>query len=363
MAQVLRLGIAGLRRGSDFVPALQAREDTVMAAVCDPDPARVEELKERLGEARVCESYEEILDSGIDAVIVATPIHLHVPQSVEALRRGIHVLSEVSAAVSLEQCEALVAAVRGSSAKYMMAENCCYMQPFMVIEEMVRAGLFGEVYYAEADYVSESRGWRAPGGWQDEWLFGRRGGTYITHPLGTALNWMDDRAVTVSCLGTGAHVEPSRGVDDTSIMLCTTSKGGLVKIRQDTMSPRPSTNNYAALQGTKGAYEAPRHAGDTHRVYLASPGADRRHKEWRPLSDFEQEYLPGYWEGTPGERGEVYGGSDYHALRAFVDCILNDTEPPIDVYRALDFTMPGLLSEVSVKQGGAPVEVPDFRLL
>jgi len=174
---------------------------------------------------------------------------------------------------------------------------------------------------------------------------------------------MDDRAVTVSCLGTGAHVEPSRCVDDTGIMLCTTSKGGLVKIRQDTMSPRPSTNNYAALQGTTGVYEAPRHVGDTHRVYLAGAGADRRGKEWRPLSDFAQEYLPRYWEGAPAEKGEVYGGSDYHVLRAFVDCVLNDAEPPIDVYRALDFTVPGLLSEVSVKQGGAPVDVPDFRLL
>ena len=363
MAKVLRLGIAGLRRGSDFLSSIHACEDLALAAVCEPETARVEELRGRLGEARAYESYEEMLDAGLDAVIVATPVHLHVPQSVEGLRRGIHVLSEVGAAVSLEQCEALVAAVRGSSAKYMMGENCCYMQPFMLVKEMVRAGVFGEVYYAEAEYVNESRGWRAPGGWQDEWLFGRRGGTYITHPLGTVLNWMDDRVVTVSCLGTGAHVEPSRCVDDTSIMLCTTAKGGLVKIRQDTMSPRPSTANYAALQGMKGVYEAPRHTGDTHRVYLEEPGADRRRKEWRPLSDFEQEYLPTYWEGAPAEKGEVYGGSDYHMLRAFVDCVLNDTEPPIDVYRALDFTVPGLLSEVSVKQGGAPVEVPDFRAL
>ena len=38
-----------------------------------------------------------------------------------------------------------------------------------------------------------------------------------------------------------------------------------------------------------------------------------------------------------------------------------DTEPPLDVYTALDFTVPGLVSEQSIANGGAPVEVPDFR--
>jgi len=359
MAKAIRFGIAGLRRGADFLPALAGREEAVLAAAFDPDPARVEAVREALGEARVCESYEEMLGSGIDAVIVATPMHLHVPQSVEALGRGIHVLSEVSAAVSLDQCRELVSAVRASSAKYMMAENCCYMRPFVVVREMVRAGVFGEVYYAEADYVSESRGWRRPGGWTDRWIFGRRGGAYITHPLGTALSWLDDRVVTVSCVGTGAHVEPSGTGDDRSVMLCATSKGGLVQIRHDVVSPRPSTANYAALQGTKGAYEAPQSYGGTHRVYLVEPGGDPRNKEWRPLSEFEEQYLPAGYRQTAG--GGVYGEADYHVVGAFVDSVLNDTEPPIDVYRALDFTVPGLLSEESAQLGGAPVAVPDFR--
>ena len=47
----------------------------------------------------------------------------------------------------------------------------------------------------------------------------------------------------------------------------------------------------------------------------------------------------------------------------FVEAILNDADPPIDVYRALDFTVPGLMSEISVEQGGAPVAVPNFRLV
>jgi hypothetical protein len=48
-------------------------------------------------------------------------------------------------------------------------------------------------------------------------------------------------------------------------------------------------------------------------------------------------------------------------MRDFVDSILNDTEPPLGIYYAMDLTMPGIMSEESIKQGGAPVEVPDFR--
>ena len=48
-------------------------------------------------------------------------------------------------------------------------------------------------------------------------------------------------------------------------------------------------------------------------------------------------------------------------MRGFVDSIINDTKPPIDVYDAMDLTVPGLVSEESIAKGGKPVEVPDFR--
>ena len=53
--------------------------------------------------------------------------------------------------------------------------------------------------------------------------------------------------------------------------------------------------------------------------------------------------------------------AEYFELRDFVDSILHDTQPTLDVYRALDFTVPGLVSEQSIVNGGTPVEVPNFR--
>ena len=58
-----------------------------------------------------------------------------------------------------------------------------------------------------------------------------------------------------------------------------------------------------------------------------------------------------------------HGGGDYFEVRELVDCIVNDTRPPVDIYDALDMTVPGLVSEESINRGGVPMPVPDFRTI
>jgi hypothetical protein len=57
-----------------------------------------------------------------------------------------------------------------------------------------------------------------------------------------------------------------------------------------------------------------------------------------------------------------HGGSDYWSMYHFVEKIRGNKDADIiDVYEALDMFFPGLLAYRSVLNGGAPVEVPDFR--
>jgi hypothetical protein len=56
-----------------------------------------------------------------------------------------------------------------------------------------------------------------------------------------------------------------------------------------------------------------------------------------------------------------HGTCEYFMIRAFVESILNDTEPPIDVYAGLDYSLPGLCAHLSAEQGGKVVDIPDFR--
>ena len=68
------------------------------------------------------------------------------------------------------------------------------------------------------------------------------------------------------------------------------------------------------------------------------------------------------WRNPPEEALRAgHGGGDYFEVREFVDSIIDGTKPPIDVYETLDMTVPGLVSEASINQGGIPLPVPDFR--
>ncbi|MER3403735.1 MAG: hypothetical protein C4337_10775, partial [Armatimonadota bacterium] len=132
--------------------------------------ARAQRAAEQLGAKRFYTDYEQMLDSGaINAVIIATPMPLHAPQSFSALQRNIHVLSEVPAAVSVEECQQLVRAVAESQAVYMMAENYIYAKPIVLVKEMVRQGLFGPTYYAEGEYIHELKELNELTPWRRKW--------------------------------------------------------------------------------------------------------------------------------------------------------------------------------------------------
>jgi len=284
-----------------------------------------------------------------------------VPVSVAALGAGKHVLSEVTAAVTMDECWQLLEAVKKSGKKYMMAENCCYSKHVMLVEEMVKKGLFGKTYYAEGEYLHDCRWYYTDKAgnptWRVKWQAGRKGSTYGTHALGPCARWIGERIRTVCCLGSGVHTNPEYGNDDTVVLLCRTEGGKLIRTRLDILSNRPHGIVNLALQGTKGCYESAR--GGEHRVYLKDFSDGK--EEWRSLWDFS-EHLPDCWKGEEAKRAEKagHGGSDYIEVLGYVNCILNDTRPPIDIYDALNWTAVDLCSMESIAGGGKVVDVPDF---
>ena len=363
MANELKVGLVGAPRGSGYVRVFQAVTETALVAVCDLNAEILDQVGDRYGIEQRYTDFEKMAKSDLDLILVSTPMPLHVPQSVIALEEGKHVLSEVPAATDLEQCWRLVNAVKSSGRKYMMAENYTYTKSSVLIRELVRRGLFGDVYYGEGEYIHELKALNEITKWRRKWQTGRNGSTYSTHCLGPLLQWFNERVVTVACFGTGHHYKDPRGDyyenEDSTKMICKTTKGGLIEIRVDMLSDRPHNLSYYSLQGTKGCYEAARGFGDAPKIWLA---AHSDSVEWRSLWDFEAEFMPEIWRSPPEEALRAgHGGGDYFEVREFVDAIVNDTKPPIDVYESLDMTVPGLISEASINRGGVPLPVPDFR--
>ena len=363
----IRIGIVGsCGRGKSFKTACDALGMIEIAAVCDVNEKDLPGSAERLGAQAMYTDYAVMLRKAkLDAVIIGTPMHFHVPQAVKALKRGVHVLSEVPAAVSLAECRKLVAACKKSKAVYMMAENYTYMRPNAIVRELVKKGLFGTTYYAEGEYLHELKALNEVTKWRRKWQTGIAGITYGTHSLGPILQWMPgDRAVRVCAAGSGHHYRDAAGLayenDDSCVMLCQMKSGGLVKIRVDMLSDRPHAMTNYQLQGTDGCYESARAKGETNRVWLRA--RDPKPEAWTNLADLEAEHLPAMWrEGAEVAGKAGHGGGDYFEVLDFVNAIQGKAPAPVGIHEAMDMTVPGLVSQKSMRKGGRWLDVPDSR--
>ncbi len=362
----LNIGIVGAcGRGASFKAACDSLGGVRIHAVCDTNAERLPEAAARLGATESYTSYEDMLErSKVDAVILGTPMPFHAPQAIAALDRHIHVLSEVTAGVSIDECRALVRACRASRGVYMMAENYTYMRPNVIVRELVRRGLFGTPYYGEGEYLHELKGLNEVTVWRRRWQTGIEGITYGTHSLGPILQWMPgDRVESVCCAGSGHHYRDPRGAEyaqDTSVMLGRMRSGGLVKIRVDMLSDRPHSMTNYQLQGTDGAYESARAHGEKNRVWLRAKSANP--DAWMDLDELGDEYVPEMWRtASETARKAGHGGGDYFEILDFVDAIRGARPCPIGIDESMDMTLPGLLSQQSILEGGRWLPVPDSR--
>lgn len=361
----LKFGVVGAAgRGAGFFTAITCNSRAKLTALCDLNAEALAKTAGQVGVAQTFTDYEQMLDqAGLDVVIVGTPMPLHTPMAIAALQRGVHVMSEVPAAVSVEEAQDLVRAAKASSAQYMMAENYTYMRPNVLVKAIARAGLFGEMYFAEGEYLHELKGLNEVTKWRRKWQTGINGNTYPTHSLGPLLQWLGQRVVSVLCTGTGHHYRDPRGDEyeneDSTTVLGRTDQGGLIQLRLDMLSNRPHNMTYYSLQGTTGCYEAPRGLGDQPKIWLQ----DRcKEGEWIPLEDLAEEFLPEEWLHPSEEQLQAgHGGGDYLEVQDFVRAILDGTPPPIGIHEAMDMTLPGLLSQQSIAQGSVWLGVPDSR--
>lgn len=368
----IKVGIAGVR-GLSALMGFRSIPGVEVAALCDLDKELLKEQAQQYNIPHTYRIYEDMLASDIDAVVIATPMQLHVQQTITALQAGKHVLCEVTAGVTMDELWWLKETVEQSDSVYMMAENCCYIPENQIINNMVEKGMFGTVYFGEGEYIHDIKSMavgdrRNPDKdirtktWRHFWQLGKRGAFYPTHSLGPVMKWFKgDRIRSIFCMGTGWHTAPQFRQEDTSITLCQMESGKLIKLRVDCISNRPINAAYYTLQGTEGCYEAPRGLGDTHKIWLSSMGDKADKAQWRPLSDFT-EFLPERYKiASEEQQSAEHWGSDFYIVHDFIDAIRNGTPPAVDVYEACEWTAVGLLSELSIMNGGRVMEMPDFR--
>ncbi|HEY9076426.1 MAG TPA: GNAT family N-acetyltransferase [Anaerolineaceae bacterium] len=364
----LKVGIAGIAgRGKAFISSLVAG-GAQLQAVCDIDLGRMNALPGLEGVEKFTDYGRMITAGNLDAVIIATPQYQHASQALLALECDLHVLSEVPAAVTIDECRQLALAASRSRGIYMLAENYNYFKSTRLVAELVRKGCFGEVYYAEGEYLHNVRHLVERTPWRRRWQMGIDGNTYPTHELGPCLQWMPgDRVTRLTCQGSGSHYRDALGEpfhQDTSVMLCQTARGALIRIRLDLVSNRPESVRYA-LQGTDGVYEVETWGNGWNRIWLRSLSSQVRWMDVNSLcllDDFAARYLPEAYRNPPPTALKAgHDGSDDYLIQDFLAAARGKIPNPLDIHSALDLTLPGLISQQSIQQGGAWLDVPDSR--
>ena len=172
MDKQLKLGVIGLgNRGISLLEhCFLPREDVCVAAVCDTyEDRRVKarEMVEKAGSpSPVCTGdYREILAMPeIDAVVIMASWESHLNLACDAMRAGKYTAVEVGGAYSIDDCWQLVRTHEQTGVHCMLLENCCYGRDELMVLNMVRQGMLGEIVHCQGGYRHDLR---------DEVSFGR----------------------------------------------------------------------------------------------------------------------------------------------------------------------------------------------
>lgn len=125
------------------LPEYQARADVRIAGLYDLNSDRANELAAQYG-AKAYESYEAMLaDPGIDAISVCSANIAHADNAIAALRAGKHVLCEKPMAISLNQCEQMVAEAEKAGKVLMIGQNQRLADAHQKARALIRAGKIG----------------------------------------------------------------------------------------------------------------------------------------------------------------------------------------------------------------------------
>lgn len=389
----VRVGFIGVgARGSGHVEQMLLIDGVDVNGICDLYP----DWAERSANACVAkgrkkpaiygpgkDSYKAMLQrDDIDIVIISTPWEEHARMAVDAMKNGKHAFLEVPAVVTLDECWQIVETSEKTQKHCMMMENCCYGREELMVLNMCRLGVFGDLLHGEAAYIHDLRGQmheveRGTGSWRTLHYAKRNGNLYPTHGLGPVCQYMNinrgDRMDYLTSMSSPARVRALYAAKnfpkdhkwnktnfvcgDINTTLVKTVLGRTIMIQWDEQLPRPYTRlNF--IQGTKGAF-----GGFPNR--LALDGVTKSTESWAQGGDlksvFEQFDHP-LWTKMANDQSNQggHGGMDFIMLWRIVYCLRNGLPMDQDVYDAAVWSAIAPLSEKSVASRSESVDVPDF---
>ena len=389
----VRVAFIGLgSRGVEAVRRFMYLEGIEVVAICDINKDFVTKTQELLAENNKPkaleftgeEDWKKVCElENVDLVYNCTHWALHTPIAVYAMEKGKHVALEVPAAMSIEECWKLVDTAEKTRRHCMMLENCCYDFFEMATLNMAQQGLLGEIVHVEGAYIHDLRelNFKSPedGGYQGMWRLEynekNKANIYPTHGLGPVCQALNihrgdkmNYLVSMSSdqFGMTEYAKNKFGENsdyakrtyeqgDMNTTIIKTEKGKTIMIQHDVTSPRPY-NRIHMLSGTKGFVQKYPIQG-----IALEPNAHEFLQEEemdKMLKKYEHPIVKEVGEKAKEVGG--HGGMDFIMDYRLIYCLRNGLPLDQDVYDAAEWSSLVELTEISVRNGSIPVEVPDF---
>ena len=163
----IRVGVVGAGAIAQLahLPLLSKLRGAQLVALCDNDRPKARALADRFDVPDVFTDIEDLLEfDELDAVVVATPNHLHEPHVLAALAAKVHVLCERPLSLSARGVERILAAANRVDRKVFVANNHRFRSDVQALDRFLRGGELGKLTGIRAGVYQpriRHEGWRA----------------------------------------------------------------------------------------------------------------------------------------------------------------------------------------------------------
>lgn len=363
MNDKLRIGVIGYGLRGDFVTGFhQPDQGSVVTALAELDQNRIDQFKRDINEeVFITNDYHDLLNKDdIDAILLLTEDYKHKDMALEILAAHKHVYLEKPMAITIEDCDEMMAACEQSGCKMMMGFNMRYMPMFRTMKYYIDQGFIGEITSVWLRHFSGSGGryyfqdWHRNREYTNSLLLQKAShdfdmihmltGSYTNKVIAFgSLDFYNNEELFMLD-GLTHQTDAEINVEDNIVMIMELENGIKCSYMQCHFTPE-TLRNYTLI-GTKGRMELD--------YYNQQITINTRHTS--TLLDQSDIVI------DMKKQSEGHAGGDKHIAEAFINYILNDIEPNATLLDGRMSVATGVKGTESLREGGVLKYIPSYPI-
>jgi len=367
-------------RGKISLLAHRPKDGLNLVALCASHLEGLEEYKKTCGDGLIMVTdYREIMaNPKVDVVFVCTPDHLHAEHAIAALEAGKHVFLEKPMAISIEDCDRILAAAEKSRGKLFVGHNMRYFPVMQKMRELITQGRIGRVeaiwcrhfvaYGGDAYY----RDWHSERQYANTLLLQK--GAHDIDIIHYLAGSHTQRVTGMGKLSVYNEVTDRRSADEPGVAQY--SAGTWPPLSQTRLSPVIDVEDHSMIlmqlaNGVQASYMQCHYTPDSSRNYtvigtegrIENYGDHSSPAEWATVHLWNRRLTEPYqWQGNevfriPAVEGS-HGGADPVMIADFLRFLDGKESHGATLRDARMAVATGVLGAQSLRHGSVPFDIP-----